>query len=225
MRLLSKIAMSTICCPPIPADWTLADLLENLGGIPPSRIRMVPSPGTASEEDVIKAEGRSGLVCELIDGVLVEKTMGYLESLLAGAVIDALRGFVQPRNLGIVLAPDGTLRILPSQVRAPDVCFIAWAKFPGRKLAKVAIPAVAPDLAVEILSEGNTPAEMERKLLDYFSAGVRLVWYIDPQTRTARAYTAPDRCQELTERGVLSGGDVLPGFELRLGELFAELDR
>ena len=65
---------------------------------------------------------------------------------------------------------------------------------------------------------------MERKLRDYFAAGVRLVWYIDPRSRTARAYTAPDSCQELTDQGTLSGGDVLPGFELSLAELFAEID-
>jgi Uma2 family endonuclease len=155
---------------------------------------------------------------------LVEKTMGYLESLLAGAVVESLRKFVRKRKLGIVLTPDGTLRILPGQIRAPDACFVAWSRFPGGELPKVAAPAVAPDLAVEILSEGNTPGEMERKLHDYFTAGVRLVWYIDPRSRAARAYTAPDTYQELTDRGILSGGDVLPGFELSLAELFAEID-
>jgi Uma2 family endonuclease len=216
--------MTTVCSPPIPADWTLADLLEQLGQIPPSRIRMVPLPGTATEEDVIKAEGHTGRICELIDGVLVEKAMGYLESLLAVAIIEVLRKFVRTRKLGIVLGEAGTLRILPQQVRIPDVCFIRWERFPGGRLPKVAIPAVAPDLAVEILSEGNTAGEMERKLRDYFAAGVRLVWYIDPRSRTARAYTAPDKCQELTDQGTLSGGDVLPGFELSLADLFAEID-
>ena len=209
----------------VPADWTMADLLASLGHIPLQRIRMRPPPGTATEEDVLKAEGHTGRICELIDGVLVEKAMGYLESLLAGAIVEALRKFVRQRNLGIVLTPDGTLRILPGQVRVPDACFVAWDRFPGGTLPKVAIPAVAPDLAVEILSEGNTPGEMERKLRDYFAAGVRLVWYIDPRSRTARAYTAPGVCEELAEQGILSGRDVLPGFELSLAGLFAEMDR
>jgi Uma2 family endonuclease len=65
---------------------------------------------------------------------------------------------------------------------------------------------------------------MERKLRDYFAAGVRLVWYIDPRSRTARAYTSPDKGEELTDQGSLSGGDVLPGFELSLSDLFAEID-
>jgi Uma2 family endonuclease len=215
---------TTLETTPVAAEWTLADLLESLGQIPPNRIRVVPPLGTATEEDVIKAEGRTGRISELIDGVLVEKTVGYLESLLAVAVTAALREFVRSQNLGIVLGPDGTIKILPRQVRAPDASFIGWSRFPEGKLPKVAIPAVAPDLAVEILSEGNTKGEMERKLRDYFTAGVRLVWYIDPRSRTACAYTAPDTARELTDRDVLSGGEVLPGFELPLARLFAEID-
>ena len=142
----------------IPEFTTLAELLEQLGGISPSRIRMVPPPGTATEEDVLRAEGHAGRVCELIDGVLVEKTMGYVESLLAGAVLEALRQFVRPRGLGIVLGADGTLETLPHQVRIPDVCFVSWERFPGRQLPRDPVPRVAPDLAVEILSAGNTEA-------------------------------------------------------------------
>jgi Uma2 family endonuclease len=63
---------------------------------------------------------------------------------------------------------------------------------------------------------------MHRKLHDYFTAGVRLVWYVDPRTRSARAYTAVDQCVALGEPDSLSGGEVLPGFELPLKELFAK---
>lgn len=65
---------------------------------------------------------------------------------------------------------------------------------------------------------------MRRKLQDYFTAGVRLVWYVDPRTRTASAYTSPEHCTVFDENGVLTGGDVLPGFELPLRELFVEMD-
>lgn len=67
--------MATIS-PPFPADWTVADMLAQLGGVPPERIRLVPLPGTATEQDVIDVEARTDRLCELIDGVLVEKTMG-----------------------------------------------------------------------------------------------------------------------------------------------------
>lgn len=82
---------------------------------------------------------------------------------------------------------------------------------------------VGAKLAVEVLSPGNTEGEMQRKLRDYFAVGVRLVWTIDPVTRTARAYTSPEQGSSYTEAGRLSGGEVLPGFELPLRELFAEI--
>lgn len=208
----------------VSAEGTLADLLQQLGDIPPARIRMVPPLGTATEEDVLKAEGHTGRVCELVDGVLVEKTMGYKESLLACAISERLRAFVRPRRLGIVLGPDGTLKILPRQVRIPDVCFISWQRFPEGKLPDEPIPAVAPDLAVEVLSEGNTEGEMRRKLREYFAAGTRLVWHVDPRTRSAEVYTGPDQSEVFGETGLLSGGEVLPGFELPLAMLFAEAD-
>src|SRR5206468_1626606 len=77
----------------------------------------------------------------------------------------------------------------------------------------------APDLAVEVLSKGNTRAEMDRKLREYFAAGVRLVWLIDPKTRTARVHTSPEEMTRLGEGDTLDGGDVLPGFALPLRDL------
>jgi Uma2 family endonuclease len=183
---------------------------------------MFPPPGTATENDVLTAEGHTGRVCELIDGVLVEKAMGYLESLIAVKIIQCLAAFVETHDLGIVLGEAGTLRILPHQVRVPDVCFIAWERFPNRQLPREPIPALAPDLAIEVLSAGNTEQEMQRKLHDYFTAGVRLVWYIDPRSRSARSYAAENQCLAVAESQTLSGGDVLPGFELSLRDLFAQ---
>jgi Uma2 family endonuclease len=176
----------------------------------------------ATETDVLQAKSRFNRICELIDGVLVEKTVGYYESLVAVTIIQFLGRFLETHDLGIVLGEAGTLRILPTQVRVPDVCFINWDKFPNRRLPPEPVPRLAPDLAVEVLSPGNTEAEMQRKLHDYFTAGVRLVWYVDPRTRTAKAYTAEEQCVELGEQDALSGGEVLPGFELPLKELFTK---
>jgi Uma2 family endonuclease len=220
------VAMSTVIdssSPPI--VWTtVADLWEQLGEVPFDRIRLVPTPGTATEQDVLDLIDHQDRICELVDGVLVEKTMGYMESLLALAIGEFLRRFVRKHNLGIVLGEAGTLKILPSQVRIPDVCFLSWDRFPGGRLPKVPIPDVAPDLAVEVISKHNSDGEMQRKLQDYFAAGVRLVWYVDPRTRTAAVYTSPEQCTMLDENATLTGGDVLPGFELSLRELFAEIE-
>ena len=82
-----------------------------------------------------------------------------------------------------------------------------------------------PDLAVEVLSSGNTLGEMARKRDEYFGAGVRLVWEIDPRVRTVRIYTAIDQFRDLTATDTLTGDPVLPGFTVSLAQLFAELDR
>jgi Uma2 family endonuclease len=78
---------------------------------------------------------------------------------------------------------------------------------------------------VEILGPGNTREEMDRKLRDYFSAGVRLVWYVDPAARNVRVYTAADKVEVLDQSRSLNGGDVLPGFSLPVQELFARAER
>lgn len=205
-------------------DRTVADLLKRLGGVPPERVLLVPTPGTATEKDVVAMDDHADRLCELIDGVLVEKTMGNYESAVALAVGYFLRDFIRRRRLGVLTGTDGPYRILPEQVRMPDVAFVSWERLGASRLPQEAILGVAPDLAVEVLSKSNTKGEMERKLRDYFSAGVRLVWYIEPKKRTAKSYTAPDACQAIGEDGSLDGGEVRPGFELSLRELFAEAE-
>jgi Uma2 family endonuclease len=209
----------------LPADWTLADLQRHLGGIPLERIRIYPPPGMATEADVIAVGDQEDRLCELIDGILVEKTMGHFESLLAGIVIQHLRNYLDEHDLGFVLAPDGPLRILPRQVRMPDVCFIRWDRLPKPYSPSTPILDAVPNLAIEILSKNNTPQEMQRKLEEYFQAGTELVWYIDPRTRSAKVYTAVDQCEELGETGTLAGAAALPGFSLPLQTLFEKAGR
>lgn len=206
---------------------TLADLLERLGGISPDRVRMKPPPGTATEADLIAAAEREGHACELVDGVLVEKAMGYRESLLAGLLLSLLRAFVVPRNLGLVSGADGTMRLFPGLVRIPDVAFVSWDRIPGRCVPREPIAGLAPDLAVEVLSRGNTPAEMARKRQEYFSAGASLVWLIDPVDRTVTVFTHRDPAQStvLSDGDTLDGDNLLPGFALPLRDYFSELDR
>ncbi len=216
--------MSTVSPDAPPTNWTIADVQAWLPGFPADRIRVYPTPGTATEQDLLQAETRGNRICELIDGTLVEKSMASLESILAVELIYFIRRYLETNDLGMLTGEAGLLKILPGQIRAPDVSFIRWERFPERKLPKAAIYAVAPDLAVEILSEGNTKAEMDRKLRDYFKAGVQLVWYIEPEPRTARAYTSASEWTEIGPDGSLKGGDVLPRFELPLAQLFARVD-
>jgi Uma2 family endonuclease len=196
---------------------TVADLLESLGDIPPERIRMRPLPGTATEDDVIAIYSREKRLCELVDGVLVEKAMGFDESRLASEIIVALVVYLRANNLGTVAGEGGMLRLLPGLVRIPDVSFVTWAKLP-KKYGQM--PAISPDLAIEVLSPSNTRMEMERKLRDYFSAGTQLVWYFDLKARTVTVSSSPEHFTVLDQSQTLDGGEVLPGFAVSLRELF-----
>lgn len=204
---------------------TVADLLTQLGSIAPQRVRFRPLPGTATEKDVLDIQAREDRLCELVDGVLVEKGMGFRESFLAIALSATLWGFVKPRNLGLVTGEAGMVRLASGLVRIPDVAFISWDRLPGRRVPSEPIPGLAPDLVVEVLSESHTEAEMARKRREYFATGVRLVWFVDPMTRTVAVYTTVDQSTLLQVDQNLEGGAVLPGFALPLQELFPELDR
>jgi Uma2 family endonuclease len=204
---------------------TLGELLNRLGGIPAERVRFYPLPGTATEQDVLDVEAREHVHCELVDGVLVEKPVGYEESYLAGLILTAINIFVVPRNLGIVTGEAGMLRLFPGLVRGPDVAFVARERLLDGKLPTDAIPNLVPDLAVEVLSRSNTVREMERKRREYFDAGVRLVWIVDPVARTVAVYLPGSDAVVFQSGQNLDGEPVLPGFTLELATLFANLAR
>lgn len=201
---------------------TLADVLHELGDIPPSRVLWTPYPAT--ENDALALlDGEPRRRVELIDGILVAKPMGYREGFLATWIATCLNNFVVPRRLGVVGGPDAVTRLTGRQLRLPDVSFYPWASLPaGGTHARVG--EVAPAVAVEVLSDSNTPAEMARKRREYFASGTRLVWVVDPRTETVAVFTDPTTPITLTSADTLDGGAVLPGFTLPVADIFAYLD-
>lgn len=199
---------------------TVADLLARLGDIPPERILMDPKPGTATEEDLLRLPKDVQRLCELIDGTLVMKPVGSPESAMAFALGGFLFPYLGQDNIAIALGPDGHTRYFGNQVRMPDVAVILRRRLPGGKLPKDQICPVAPDLAIEVLSPGNTKQEIARKLQVYFDSGVRLAWVVNPRKRSVLVYTSPEDFSKLGEDDVLDGGDVLPGFRLSIREWF-----
>jgi Uma2 family endonuclease len=202
-------------------DGTLSHLLRAVGNVAAARIRLRPFPATTADVDRIR--NRERRLFELVDGVLVEKVMGALESMLAMEIGINIGIYLKKRNLGVVLGADGMLRVLPDQVRIPDVCFIRWERIGEKVFPTTPIPRLAPDLAVEVLSPGNTAGEMTRKLHDYFSGGVSDVWLVNPATRSAKVYSSPNDFRELDESESLRAENLLPGFELPLAELFQNM--
>lgn len=204
---------------------SLAERLADLGGIPVERIRTSPPPGTATLEDLIRVNDQKSGRCELVDNTLVEKAMGWRESLLAGILLHWLHNYLDEHNLGVVTGADGMTRLFPGVVRGPDVAFVSWDSLPGRKLPQDSVPDLAPDFVIEVLSLSNTRAEMARKRREYFQGGVRLIWMVDPQRRTIAAFQTAEDVVVVDEDSTITGGDVLPGWSFDTAKLFAELDR
>jgi len=209
-----------------PKPESVADLIDRLGGIPANRIRMQPPPGTATEKDLLRLlDAEDKRICELIDGVLVEKAVATREGLYAAYVSRMIGNHADEFDLGVVLGGDSPFRFRLGLVRIPDISFVSWGRIPGGEFPDDPICELVPDLAVEVLSKNNTLAEIELRLDNYFEAGVRLAWVIDPRKERAKIYSSRSRMQEIGSDAELLGGKVLPGFRLPLRDVFASIRR
>jgi Uma2 family endonuclease len=204
-----------------------AEWLHALGDIPLSRIVFDPWPGTATEQDLLVFVERDKRLVELIDGTLVEKPVGWIESLIALRLARFLGTFIDERGLGFLSGEGGTLRMKSGRIRLPDLAFVSIDDLPGKVLPKAPVPLLPFRLAVEIFSEGNTAAEMRQKRKEYFDSGTRLMWIVYPESRTIEVFDQPSEApaRHLTESDTLDGAAVLPGFSLKVSELFAVLRR
>src|SRR5262249_14150410 len=125
-------------------------------------------------------------------------------------------------DLGQVVAEIGyQLSENPDTVRAPDVSFMAKARVTPRTSD---YDKTAPDLAVEVASPGNTASDLNEKISEYFEAGGRQVWVFYPKTRTIYLYTSHLKVKILSGDDTLDGGEVLPGFRVKVADIFAVLD-
>jgi Uma2 family endonuclease len=183
---------------------SVEDRLADLGGIPLSRVLAFPAPGSATLADLIEAR----------------RTDDRL-SLLAMVLIQWLRNHLDVNPIGVVTRPGGATRLFDKTVRAADVAFFRWERMSEGKLPTHPVPELVPDFVVEVLSISKTRGEMARKRREYFQAGVRLVWMVDPQSRTVAVYTDPESFSVASEEDIIDGRDVLPGWKVDLGRLFA----
>ena len=158
---------------------------------------------------------------ELVRGVRrVCEPPGGVHGRIAARLMTLLGDHVERFGLGTVLVEAGyVLQRGPDTVRGPDVSFVSLTRLPPDRIPEQFIPG-APDLAVEILSPGSRWSEVDEKIADYFAAGARLVWVVDPGERQV-IVRYPDRPPRVVAAGdSLEGEDVVPGFALALVELF-----
>jgi len=202
---------------------TLADVL---GDVPLDCILWSPRPGMATEEDFLRIkaqEPRRRL--ELIDGVIVEKPMGARESYLSFTLMGFFWLYERTHNIGVFGSPDATMRLRAGLIRLPDIHFTNWDNLPEDSAHLRPVADCPPDLAIEILSESDRPGNTTRRVREYFTAGTKQIWVIDPRARIVKLYSNPVNPVEATtytETDSLSGEPLLPGFSLSLSELFGD---
>ena len=159
---------------------------------------------------------------ELVKGVLVEQMVASEEHEYTGSLV-VIRvgnyvllnrlGRVYLSNRGYVTGPDS-----PATSRRPDVSFVSNARLARPDLIGMLYDG-APDLAVEILSDSSTPAEIARKITEYLNVGGEAVWVIDIDVRTLTVHTPDAPPLTLTDADTIDGGDYLPGFACTVADL------
>ena len=132
-----------------------------------------------------------------------------------------LHRHVRKNNLGRVYAAETGYKIRsnPDTVRAPDVSFISHERLQGQPPLKNFRPG-APDLAVEVMSPGDTKREVAEKVAEWLDAGAHLVWIVNPKLRTVNVYRPLTDNVILTIKDTLDGGTVVPGFRIAVSEIF-----
>jgi len=154
---------------------------------------------------------------ELVRGVLVvREPAGSRHGLVTMNLGAELAVYAKQTGAGAVYAAETGFKLAtnPDTVRAPDIAFVTRDRLPPRDATGYA--ALAPDLAVEVLSPGDRPGQVLAKVADWLSAGTRLVWTVDPERRVARVYRHDGSETFVTADGALDGEDVLPGFSRSL---------
>lgn len=167
------------------------------------------------------ASGGGGDRLELVKGKSVPMTpTGYLHGMIESTLAGRLKNFVDQHGSGKVMVGEVGIYTQrdPDTVRAADILFIS-----NRRMEQIKSKGyldVAPELIVEIISPGDRWCNIIDKLDEYFSIGVQHVWLVDPRHRQVFVYTSPTDAVRYSGEQIITGGDVLPGFETRVKELF-----
>jgi Uma2 family endonuclease len=181
---------------------------------------IITSKTTFTPEDLLNLS--DAVDYELVDGRLVERRLGNESSVVAGAILTILNVFVRGKRKGFVAGADAGYQCFPGapdKVRKPDVSYVRAGRMPG-DLPPKGFARIAPDLAVEVLAPNDLASEIEEKVSEYLSAGVKLVWVVNPQLKTVRIHRPNGAITGLTATDRISGEDVIEGFECEVAEFF-----
>lgn len=173
--------------------------------------------------EIVEQPQNQDRVMELVEGVVVEMSKPtWKHGIITMRLAVKIANYVDANNLGVVTAADtGFLleRNLQGRdsVRGLDIAFVSKLRVPDPP--EFTWYEMGPDLAVEVISSNNKTADTHLKVMQLLKAGTGLVWLVHPESRTVVAHRT-DGAVILREDDTLSGGDVLPGFEMRVGDIF-----
>lgn len=159
---------------------------------------------------------------ELVDGVIREKGMGFESSFIQARLNKLLSTFVDDRLLGMVFEGEAGYRCFPHRprlVRKPDVSFVRTGRFPNDR-PPLGFSDLVPDFVAEVISPNDSSFEVQERLNDFLLVQVPLIWIVDPHTRTVQTYQPDRTIRRLTASEELVGDPVLPGFRVRVADLF-----
>lgn len=174
-------------------------------------------PRRLTEEEFLRLPD-DGRKYELVDGEAKEVPGGVRNDEIGAIVIYRLTPFIIGR--GILCSSQAGFRMKNGNIRSPDVSFTRKERLPDGK-APAGFGDFAPDLCIEVISESEEPAEIRRKLREYFESGALRVWHLFPETQSVMVFTAPERGTTYQPSDELDGGELLPGFHAPVSELFS----
>ncbi|HKZ78725.1 MAG TPA: Uma2 family endonuclease [Pyrinomonadaceae bacterium] len=172
--------------------------------------------------DQLLAMPDDGFRYELVKGELIRMSpTGHEHGIVAMEIAGPLHAYVKKKRLGRVYAAETGFLLSkdPDTVRAPDAAFVKRERI--RRAGPVKGYWIgAPNLAIEVESPGDTAAELYGKVVEWLAAGALMVWVVSPKQRTVSVYRSPTDVSILTDKDTLDGADVVPGFQISVGEIF-----
>jgi Uma2 family endonuclease len=165
-----------------------------------------------------------GTKYELVDGELIMSNSGMEHGYVAIILATALFNFVTSQRLGVIVDSSTAFTMKAGNKRAPDISFVTKERLVGLKKLPKGFWNGAPDLAVEVLSPGNTVEEIHAKIVEYFENGTKLVWVINTEEQFVLVYRSPQPDRLLKVTDFLEGEDIITGFSFPVAELFKELE-
>ena len=174
-------------------------------------------------QDLVDAPEYQDSVLELVDGVIVEMSKPKrIHGVVTMRLALKIASFVDARDLGEVSVGETGIVLERNAYGRDTVRGLDIAFFNSNRLSTppdYTWYEAGPDLAVEVISPNNKAGDTHLKVMQFLSKGTRLVWLVHPDSRTVVAHTV-DGATTLREDDTLDGGDALPGFQIRVGDIF-----